>query len=55
MLLSRKSRSLTLPFHWALSKSWSQIQKVGVKYSKFEVSEISHYHWLLSFDYMQHM
>ena len=34
MLPSRKSWSFTILFHWDVAKSWSQRQKVGVKYSK---------------------
>ena len=40
-LPSRKSWSFTIHFHWHFSKSWSQIQKVGVKNSKFGVNETS--------------
>ena len=41
MLPSRKSWSFTIQFYWHFSKSWSQIQKVGVKNSKFGVNETS--------------
>ena len=41
MLPSRKSWSFTIQFYWHLSKSWSQIKKVGVKNSKFGVNETS--------------
>ena len=41
MLPSRKSWSFTIQLYWHFSKSWSQIQKVGVKNSKFGVNETS--------------
>ena len=41
MLPSRKSLSFSIHFYWHFSKSWSQIQKVGVKYSIFGVNESS--------------
>ena len=41
MLPSRKSWSSTIQFYWHFSKNWSQIQKVGVKNSKFGVNETS--------------
>ena len=41
MLPSRKSWSFTILFHWDVAKSWSQRQKVGVKYSKFGDNENS--------------
>ena len=41
MLPSRKSWSLTILFYCDFAKSWSQRQKVGVKYSKFGVNENS--------------
>ena len=41
MTPSRKGWSFTIHLHWDFSKSWSQIQKVGVKYSKFGVNETS--------------
>ena len=41
VLPSRKIWSLTIQFYWYFSKSWSQIQKVGVKNSKFGVNETS--------------
>ena len=37
----RKGWSFTILLHWDFSKSWSHIQKVGVKYSKFGVNETS--------------
>ena len=40
-LPTRKSWSFTIHFYWHFSKSWSQIQKVGVKNSKFGVNETS--------------
>ena len=40
-LPSRKSRSFSIHFYWHFSKSWSQIQKVGVKNSIFGVNESS--------------
>ena len=33
------SFSIHLYMYWDFSKSWSQIQKVGVNYSKFGVNE----------------
>ena len=36
-----KSWSFTIHFYWHFSNSWSQIQKFGVKNSKFGVSESS--------------
>ena len=41
MAPSRKSWSFTIHLYWDFSKSWSQIQKVGVNYSKFGVNETS--------------
>ena len=41
MAPSRKSLSFTIHLYWDFSKSWSQIKKVGVKYSKFGVNETS--------------
>ena len=41
MLPSRKSWSFTILFYSDFAKSWSQRQKVGVKYSKFGVNENS--------------
>ena len=41
MAPSRKSLSFTIHLYWDFSKSWSQIQKVGVNYSKFGVNETS--------------
>ena len=41
MAPSRKSWSFTIPLYWDFSKSWSQIQKVGVNNSKFGVNETS--------------
>ena len=41
MAPSRKSWSFTIHLYWNFSKSWSQIQKVGVNYSKFGVNESS--------------
>ena len=41
MLPSRKSWSFSIHFYWYFSKSWSQIQKVGVKNSIFGVNESS--------------
>ena len=41
MLPSRKSWSCTILFFWDFAKSWSQRQKVGIKYSKFGVNENS--------------
>ena len=41
MALSRNSWSFTIHLYWDFSKSWSQIQKVGVNYSKFGVNETS--------------
>ena len=38
---SRNSWSFTIHLYWDFSKSWSQIQKVGVNYSKFGVNESS--------------
>ena len=40
-LPSRKSWSFSIHFYWHFSKSWSQIQKVGVKNSIFGVNESS--------------
>ena len=37
----RKSWSFTILLYWDFSKSWSQIQKVGVNYSYFRVNETS--------------
>ena len=37
----RKSWSFTIHLYWDFSKSWSQIQKVGVNYSKIGVNETS--------------
>ena len=37
----RKSWSFTIHFYWHFLKSWSQIQEVGVKNSKFGVNETS--------------
>ena len=41
MAPSRNSWSLSIHLYWDFSKSWSQIQKVGVNYSKFGVNETS--------------
>ena len=41
MAPSRKDWSFTIHLYWDFSKSLSQIQKVGVKYSKFGVNETS--------------
>ena len=41
MLPSRISWSFTIQFHKHFSKSWSQIQKVGGKNSKFGANETS--------------
>ena len=41
MASSRNSWSFTIHLYWDFSKSWSQIQKVGVNYSKFGVNETS--------------
>ena len=41
MASSRYSWSFTIHLYWDFSKSWSQIQKVGVNYSKFGVNETS--------------
>ena len=41
MAPSRKSWSFTIHLYWDFSKSLSQIQKVGVNYSKFGVNESS--------------
>ena len=41
MAPSRNSWSFTIHLYWDFSKSWSQIQKVGVNYSKFGVNETS--------------
>ena len=38
---SRNSWSFTIHLYCDFSKSWSQIQKVGVNYSKFGVNETS--------------
>ena len=37
----RNSWSFSIHLYWDFSKSWSQIQKVGVNYSKFGVNETS--------------
>ena len=39
MLSSRKSWCFTILFYWDFAKSWSQRQKVGVKYSKSGANE----------------
>ena len=44
MAPSRNSWSLTIHLYWNFSKSWCQIQKVGVNYSKFGVNETSGHH-----------
>ena len=41
MAPSRNSSSFSIYLYWAFSKSWSQIQKVGVNYSKYGVNETS--------------
>ena len=41
MASSRNSLSFSIHLYWDFSKSWSQIQKVGVNYSKFGVNETS--------------
>ena len=41
MAPSRNSWSFSIHLYWDFSKSWSQIQKVGVNYSKFGVNETS--------------
>ena len=48
MAPSRNSWSFTIRLYWDFSKSWSQIQKVGVNYSKFGVNETSDYTSFLS-------
>ena len=41
MAPSRNSWSFSIHLYWDFLKSWSQIQKVGVNYSKFGVNETS--------------
>ena len=41
MAPSRNSWSFSIHLYWDFPKSWSQIQKVGVNYSKFGVNETS--------------
>ena len=41
MAPSRNSWSFSIHLYLDFSKSWSQIQKVGVNYSKFGVNETS--------------
>ena len=41
MATSRNSWSFSIHLYWDFSKSWNQIQKVGVNYSKFGVNETS--------------
>ena len=41
MAPSRNSWSFSIHLYWDFSNSWSQIQKVGVNYSKFGVNETS--------------
>ena len=41
MAPSRNSWSFSIHLYWDFSKSWSQIQKVGVNYSKLGVNETS--------------
>ena len=48
MAPSRNSLSFTIHLYWDFYKSWSQIQKVGVNYSKFGVNETSDAHFVLT-------
>ena len=45
MAHSRNSWNFSIHLYWDFSKSWSQIQKVGVNYSKFGVNETSGFHF----------